>query len=419
MYVPNDPSYSTRLDKHVDAAEENVTLPLVVLGDAGTHAVAGGHSPWCAVRPPLPPRHTTGIGKSALLANWVQGRKAHMHRDEFLFQHFVSASPHNHRLANLLWRLETALKEHFHLREMEVPETEDRLRWSLGRYLEAASKKALPSHVIIVVLDGLNNLTWEASSHGSLHWLPTELPANVRFIVSTTNGGTDAVVNGSMKEAEAEEEEEEAVQHRSNPGTTTTGSDGDRIYTELCRRRCPSLRLAPLKPEVRQQIIDDFLTKTFPMNQQGQAPRPALCLEKPHRARMVAAEGASCPLVLRVLLCALQVGATLPAPARPSVDTQLDTYLSPHASAATIVAQLLDSSQASIEQNGDGSPRTKGLLGHVLAAVYASRNGLSDEELHGLVELAMGHKGMAPSSLAAIFVLLKEVTVLVNGLRYV
>jgi len=381
------------------------------------------------------------VGKSALLANWVQRRKTHMHRDDFLFQHFVGSSPRSHRLADVLARLETALKEHFHLREMEVPETEDRLRWGLVRYLEAASKKAVGSQVMLIVIDGINVLASEASSHGSLHWLPTELPANVRFILSTSLSGaigagesirsstsinstyaptsTAYHMDDSGVDEDAEERDEKSTCHFATPQIAQTAAhDAERTYMELCRRKCHFLRMAPLTPAVREQIITEFLRQqdSERERQQGLEPR-ALVLEEHQQSRIISAEETNCPLFLRMLLYALHVGATLPNHHCPPVDEQLNAYLGAGACPTRIVAQLLDAAKASIEMSEDGSHRTKGLLGHVLAAVHASRNGLSDEELYGLVDLAMGTKGVASSSMEAIFALLKGTTLVVNGLR--
>lgn len=88
------------------------------------------------------------------------------------------------KLAHVLHRLESALKDHFQLREMEVPLSEERLRWSLSRFLEAAAKKHDPARIVIVI-DGVNRLRAEGAADGTLHWLPTDLPTTVRFIVST------------------------------------------------------------------------------------------------------------------------------------------------------------------------------------------------------------------------------------------
>ena len=99
-----------------------------------------------------------GSGKTALLADWTSQRLASSSKrsgSEFLFHHIVGCSPESRRLANMLQRLESSLKSFFGLREMEVPESESRLRWSLLRFLEAAAKKQMPTRITIV-LDGVD-----------------------------------------------------------------------------------------------------------------------------------------------------------------------------------------------------------------------------------------------------------------------
>jgi hypothetical protein len=58
-----------------------------------------------------------------------------------------------------------------------------------------------------------------------------------------------------------------------------------------------------------------------------------------------------------------------------------------------------------VEKGRDGT-EVPGLLGRVLSAVYVSRNGLTDEEIWGSVELAMGQK-LQSTHLDPIFRLLK------------
>ena len=54
------------------------------------------------------------------------------------------------QLSHLLFRLESKLAEHFQLRDMEVPTSEDRLRWSLSRFLYSAAKKHSPARLVFV-----------------------------------------------------------------------------------------------------------------------------------------------------------------------------------------------------------------------------------------------------------------------------
>lgn len=46
-----------------------------------------------------------GIGKNALLSNWVKRRMATKHRDEFLFQYFAGASTRAKQLPHMLHKV--------------------------------------------------------------------------------------------------------------------------------------------------------------------------------------------------------------------------------------------------------------------------------------------------------------------------
>ena len=242
------------LDSHAETIEGDVKLPFVITGAAG-------------------------CGKSALLANWVSLRRKTKHRDEFLFQHFVGCSPQSKQLAHLLHRLESALKEHFQLREMEIPTSEERLRWSLSRFLAAAGKKQFPARIVIV-LDAVNCLLGESSTANTLHWLPSQLPQGVRIIVSTV----------------------ELEQFGSSPDGLFDESRMHRTYTELRRRKCPTIHLQPLSVEVRHLIINSFLAA----NQQS-----LQLLKQAQQFRIVTAKASSQPLFLRTVLYALRLGAEM------------------------------------------------------------------------------------------------------------
>lgn len=321
-----------------------------------------------------------------MLANWMTRRHATMKRDDFLFKHFAGASTLSCQLSNMLHRLETTLKDHFSLREMEVPESEDRLRWSLTRYLAAAAKKADRSNIIIVI-DGVNALKSEGAPDGALHWLPTELPSNVRVVVST-------VVYGMSEEEEAS----------LSIAATTEIQSKNRTYTELQRRKYPELLMAPLGLNVRHRIIDEFIKKH----------EKSLDLTEKQHFRIVTARATSQPLFLRMLLYALKLGQELSA---STIDEQLDLYLAKHDTAHGLISEILDFCDKYVETSmGNASTEPQCVLGRVLAAVYVSRNGLKNEEIWGAVELSMGKK-LPTEYLDSIVRILKDVTFVVNGLR--
>ena len=75
----------------------------------------------------------SGVGKSALLANWARRRREQAEYmrhgqpggggsrlQEFVFEHYAEASRAATRLQNVLYRLEHGLKVHFSLREARI-----------------------------------------------------------------------------------------------------------------------------------------------------------------------------------------------------------------------------------------------------------------------------------------------------------
>lgn len=347
------------LDGHAEILEGNSKLPLVITG-------------------------SQGCGKSALLANWVSRRRHLKHRDEFLFQHFVGSSARSKQLTHLLYRLESALKDHFQLREMEVPTSEERLRWSLYRFLAAAAKKQFPARIIIV-LDAVNRLQGESSAADTMHWLPTELPRGVRMILATTE-----------MEANCGRRSEHDPAH-------DDGTRVDRTYTELRRRKCPMMCLQPLTVELRHKIIDSF----------KRANQHSFDLDQAQQFRLVTAKASSQPLYLRTVLCALRLGSEM---TQAPMDQQIDACLSEE-TASALIAHLMgmcsqcvclslmhvppflwpavsNFSEADLHLDAFGSMNGTSMgvdiFAEVMRSLYTSRTGLSESELWGLLESRTG-----------------------------
>jgi hypothetical protein len=323
-------------------------LPLVVLGEPGS-------------------------GKSALLANWVKRRQENpQNKHEFLFQYFVDCSSESLQLRRMLHRLIAALKDHFNLREMEIPSGEERLRWGLIRFIEAAAKKYQNTQNarMVIVLDGVNRLQSPGSPDGTLKWLPVTLPNSVRFVVSTV----------------------ERV-----PGTGQI----HRSYQELKRRQCPVLRIQPLTKDACIGIMKTFATEHH----------QALKLDRDQQARVMDAPASSQPLFLRALLDSLRIGVELLG---TSLEDQLERSLSKE-TPEELISFLLGQWTAYFDP--DSSENTsQGILCWVLSLLYVSRHGLSDEEIQGAVTLAMG-KSLSDDHRVPIIKLLKDMTMMVDGIR--
>ena len=258
---------------------------------------------------------------------------------------------------------------------MEVPDSEERLRWSLSRFLSAAAKKYSPARIVIII-DGVNNLKGEDTPKGTLHWLPSELPPCVRFILSST---------------ELEKTKKEISVDTKNL---------NRTYMELTRRKCPFVPMEPLSVNTRHNIINEFITK-----QPGK-----LVLLENNQFKIVTAPASAQPLYLRSLLQALRLSVTL---TNISVEHLLEGFLK-CASAREIIHKMLNICfNALVEIASDGAH--KEILGKMLSVVYVSREGLSEDEVWNLLRLVSGieiNSGMK-SKLIAI---LKDICMVVNNL---
>jgi hypothetical protein len=318
-----------------------------------------------------------------------------------------------------------------------VPASEERLIWSLSRFLAAAAKKYTPAR-IVVVIDGIFALKGEGMPAGALHWLPTELPPGVRFIVSTiARDLTAAAAAAAATAAGACPESSGSVSVSSSGGgggaaVKPAKRRDHRTYMELRRRACPMLEMEPLSDTCQRAIIDAFaalpalpgdalVALTQQQQQQsadGDADTTAAVaaansggtddtaatangsisivlgggphLSEAQIARILELQARNKPSYLRTLLYALRLGATLPATpaattaihAKPAaaaaadIDALLDVYLAAPDS-LTLTSTVLDVCAQHVAIGEEGSKVT----GAVLSVLYASRDGLTDEEV--------------------------------------
>lgn len=363
VYVPAKDVFYNTLDQHADTLEADVKPPLVLVGSEGS-------------------------GKSALLANWVAKRREHKHRDEFLFQHFVGCSTQSLQLHDTLFRLETALKVFFQLREMKVPDTEVELRWALNRFLEAASKKHNPARIVIII-DGADRLKAEGAPDGALYWLPTDLPPCVRFVVSTVE--TERHFRGMKRE-----------------GTL------HRTFVELSRRQCPTLKIEPLGAHTRTNIISEF-----GVLQKRTEKKVLFELNEAQQFRVMTTAACAQPMYLRTLLQGIKLALSLTT---LSLDKLLDKYL-----ACTTAHELIDKSlnvccQSHFYDNDDDSSihTEEGLLsdviGKILSVVYVSRSGLTESEIWGLIKMVNKFEP-SPEQSKKLMSILKDFTMVVNDMH--
>lgn len=276
----------------------------------------------------------------------------------------------------MLLRLETALKDFFQLREMEVPDSEERLRWSLNRFLGAAAKKHSPARIVIII-DGVNNVKGEGGRDGELYWLPTDLPPCVRFIVS------------SVEQDRGVKSSDEVALHRT--------------YVELSRRQCPMIRMEPLTVPTRHTIINAFCELN----------PGSLDLMENHRFKIVAAQASAQPLFLRSLLQSLRLGLQVTS---SDIDTLLDMFLKCNTAFELIERNLNMCSHP--YGDADVNEEFTEMLRKMMTVLYVSRNGLSEDELWGVIKMV---SKMDPSEelkhTDKLTLILKDFTMTVGGLN--
>jgi hypothetical protein len=349
VFVPTKEAYFSVLDQYADTVEGDVKKPLVLVGNEGS-------------------------GKSALLANWVAKRREHKHRDEFLFQHFVGCSAQSLQLAHTLSRLETALAKFFHFNRMKVPDTEVELRWSLNRFLEAASKKHSPARIVIII-DGVHNLKSEGSPDGALYWLPTELPKCVRFIISTV-----------------EHDRYQKGRKENSPHHT---------FVELVRRQCQIERIVPLSVTTCHSVINAFrnlYSQSFELTEAQQF-------------KIVTANSSTQPMYLRIILQAIRLASTL---TNSSADELLEKFLG-CVNAHELVNLCMDICCQVPDRDEDDEQVLQDLLGKMMSMIYASRSGLTEVEIFGILRMVAGSDPTLDQK-DRLLTIMKDCTMVVNDM---
>ena len=136
---------------------------------------------------PLVVAGSSGVGKSAAIANWTKRRKVSilpsrgLGYEEFVFYHVIGCSRLSTTIYHLLRRLITNLIRHFDLKDI-VDLSDENLPWLLPRLLERAAKKG---KVVIVIDGGLQHICTQDQEY-ALKWLPLQLPPTVRMVLSVT-----------------------------------------------------------------------------------------------------------------------------------------------------------------------------------------------------------------------------------------
>jgi tetratricopeptide (TPR) repeat protein len=131
--------------------------------------------------PPLVVLGESGGGKSALLANWTHNWSAD-HPDTPVLVHFIGASPDSANWTAMLRRLLREFQRKCGI-QLEIPDQPDALRATFVNALHMVAARGR----LVLAIDALNQIQ-DRDGAPDLVWLPPEIPANLRLIVSTLSG---------------------------------------------------------------------------------------------------------------------------------------------------------------------------------------------------------------------------------------
>jgi WD40 repeat protein len=197
-----------------------------------------------------------GMGKSSLLATWVDRYRTAIEGKEGYSIHFrfIGQSDRSTTIYSLLHLLLHELKEVAGKIPEEIPDDPQKLRQELSKLFELAGKKGKT----VIMLDALNQLE---SGLYDLAWLPYRLPHNIKLIVSFKTG--ESIANELLKRMQ-----------------------GQVISSEV----------KPFEnPEDRRKLVDKYLDQYLKQ------------LDKPLMEALIQSPGASNPLYLKVVLSELRV----------------------------------------------------------------------------------------------------------------
>ena len=280
--------YMTALDRH--AAGENG--PLLLAGEAG-------------------------IGKSAVLANWLAHWRADHPRD-LIIQHYIGSTPDSADHCRLITRLLAEIKRWTGAPE-DLPSRYAEAAEALPAWLEKARSKATRDDVrCIIVLDALNQLA-PGDSAELLSWLPEHaLSGPLRMLASACPG--------------------EAL--------------------DMARKRgWDVLAVVPLTPGERSQVVSEYLQ------------RFGKTLARNEIERLAEAPAVANPLYLKILLDELRVTGT-----HERLGERLSTYL-----AAPDIPALLQIVLSRYREDYEGD--RPDLVIKTLGLIWAARRGLTEDEL--------------------------------------
>jgi len=155
VYLPNE-KYYLELDKY---AASNITMPMIVKGQSG-------------------------IGKSAVLANWIKRYKSH-HPEVVVIEHWIGSTASSNNYLNILRRIMDEIQNFLKDSTDDIPTESKELEKVFAQWLEKTLTRNQLNKVVIII-DGLDNLDDSGNAH-TLLWLPQQFPICARIVLSMSD----------------------------------------------------------------------------------------------------------------------------------------------------------------------------------------------------------------------------------------
>jgi tetratricopeptide (TPR) repeat protein len=266
-----------------------------------------------------------GMGKSALLANWITRRQGQNTPNEKLIYHFIGVSQSGGDYRKITQRLIDEIRDIYNIpvrqndyAPLQEPKGEDKQKEELQNLLFSLAE----NKKIIIILDGVDRLN-ETDNAKLLNWIPP-MPDSVKLICSTL--------------------------------------PDDASMEAFNRRGYRQLAVNVLETENRNRLVNGYL-KSF---------SKALT---PVQSRRIAADGKSeNPLVMLAILDELRVFGV-----HEKMDEQIGLCLAAPDS-ESLFALLLQR----IEEVFSSTNAQKNYVKDILSLITVSRSGLSETEILGL-----------------------------------
>ncbi|MEB3276068.1 MAG: tetratricopeptide repeat protein, partial [Cyanobacteriota bacterium] len=272
----------------------------------------------------------SGSGKSALIANWIHQHELE-HLGDVVYAHHLGCSNDANAIRPLLGRmLDTAsklLKEAELITEpIQVPQDWWELIAKVAETLQDLGRWCKATgHRWIWVLDGLDRLADDDQQ--ALPWLPLLIPEGVSVVISALECPARAI---------------------------------------LLERQFQLLEIGPLRRNEQEMLIETYLE------------RYTKKLDADRLEQILASPLARSPLFLRVLLEELRQCGRF-----ETLEAQIADYIRPKADGTLAVNDLYARVLARLESDCGAEPVQK-----ALTALWASRAGLSEQELQAITGLA-------------------------------